>query len=640
MLGIALLAFSLFQTPLFIFSTYFGGGQEDVIRDIVSDSQGNIYVAGGSASATFPTTNGAYDRTQNGNMDVVVAKFSPTGQLLWSTFIGGPNYDRAYAIELDPQGDIIVSGRAGRGFPTTAGSFQTTFQGYNTGIQYGEQDAFIAKVSADGSTLLWASYEGPFEMNRDIAVDANGNIYAATSYNPADGGGPINSAWFSNAFQPAPKGSKDGVVLKIRNDGGQVLWATFLGGPGFDSGTPSIRVDQFGDPYVLIYTESSNLPTNTGAFDRSYNGGGDLFLAKLNATGSSMMFGTYLGGASIDFSETHGLAIDSHGVAYVLGTSKSTDFPTTVGAFDTTHNGVSTNGSNGNGSNYEGDLVIAKVSADGGNLLASTFLGGQFGDGGEGIALDGAGNVCVSGATYSTNFPVTDGTFYHGSGDIIATRLSDDLSHLITSSIIGGSGVDYGRTVWAQGGNFYVAGHSSSTAFPLMNAFQNTYLGAVDGVLIAVNAIDVSPFPTPTPTPTPTPAPGPTPPPASMELMLEENGWVANEAAALDSVLFSRDPFPVVNSADLFNLNADRNTRVILFVLNLPATQSASVIVNLVDSNNQSHDVPAEEVRSVPFQAFFQVVFRLPDNLPVGLCQVRVKALGQATNTGVIRIRI
>jgi hypothetical protein len=141
------------------------------------------------------------------------------------------------------------------------------------------------------------------------------------------------------------------------------------------------------------------------------------------------------------------------------------------------------------------------------------------------------------------------------------------------------------------------------------------------------------------PTPTPTPAPSPTPPLASMELMLEENGVVANEAAALDSVLFLRDPFPVVNSADLLNLNADRNTRVILFVLNLPPIQPGSVIVSLVDSTNQSHDSPAEEVRSVPFQAFVQVVFRLPDNLPVGLCQVRVKALGQTTNMGVIRIR-
>jgi hypothetical protein len=112
----------------------------------------------------------------------------------------------------------------------------------------------------------------------------------------------------------------------------------------------------------------------------------------------------------------------------------------------------------------------------------------------------------------------------------------------------------------------------------------------------------------------------------------------------VDSVLLLRDPFPVVSAANLFNLNPDRNTRVIVFVFNLPATQSISVIVNLVDSNNQTHDITAEGVRmiqrTVDGKDLSQVVFRLPNNLPIGLCSIRVKALGQTTNTGVIRIRI
>ena len=113
-----------------------------------------------------------------------------------------------------------------------------------------------------------------------------------------------------------------------------------------------------------------------------------------------------------------------------------------------------------------------------------------------------------------------------------------------------------------------------------------------------------------------------------------------NEAAAVDSVLFLRDPFPVVNVADLLNLQSDRNTRVMIFVSNLPVIQSPSVIVNLVDSNNQSHDVPAEDVRPVRGTDLAQIVFRLPNNLPVGVCSVRVRAQGQTTNAGVIRIRI
>ena len=108
----------------------------------------------------------------------------------------------------------------------------------------------------------------------------------------------------------------------------------------------------------------------------------------------------------------------------------------------------------------------------------------------------------------------------------------------------------------------------------------------------------------------------------------------------MDSVLLLRDPFPVVNSTDLFNLSSDRNTRVIVFVLNLPATQSTSVMVNLVDSNNQTHDITAEAVRTIHGVDLAQVVFRLPNNLPIGLCSIRVRALGQTTNPGVIRIRI
>jgi len=121
-----------------------------------------------------------------------------------------------------------------------------------------------------------------------------------------------------------------------------------------------------------------------------------------------------------------------------------------------------------------------------------------------------------------------------------------------------------------------------------------------------------------------------------MELLLDDS----NEVAALDSVLFLRGPFAVVNVADWLNQQSDRNTRVMVFVLNLPAIQSPSVIVNLVASNNQSHDVPAEDVRPVPGTDLTQIIFRLPNDLPVGVCSVRIRAMGQTTSAGVIRIRI
>jgi hypothetical protein len=122
--------------------------------------------------------------------------------------------------------------------------------------------------------------------------------------------------------------------------------------------------------------------------------------------------------------------------------------------------------------------------------------------------------------------------------------------------------------------------------------------------------------------------------------LLDVSSPISNEVAALDSLLFLRGPFPVINEAGLLNLTSDRNTRLAVFVLNLPAVQAPSVIVNLVDSNNQSYDVPAEDVRPVAGTQLVQIVFRLPNNLSVGICSVRIKALGQTTNVGVIRIRI
>jgi hypothetical protein len=125
-------------------------------------------------------------------------------------------------------------------------------------------------------------------------------------------------------------------------------------------------------------------------------------------------------------------------------------------------------------------------------------------------------------------------------------------------------------------------------------------------------------------------------------LLLDESGPALNQAAALDSILFTRDPFPVVNAADLFNLGVDRNTRVVVFVMNLQLLQgetASAVTVDLIDSNNQSYDLAAEDVRLVPGFPFTQVTFRLPNNISVGTCIIAIKAHGQTSNSGSIRIR-
>jgi hypothetical protein len=172
----------------------------------------------------------------------------------------------------------------------------------------------------------------------------------------------------------------------------------------------------------------------------------------------------------------------------------------------------------------------------------------------------------------------------------------------------------------------------------IVNHYYNNN-GSPSGARSGVLQTPAAPTPTPSPTPfPPTPTPTPTPP----QLLLDTSGPAVDQVAALDSVLFIRDPLPVVNAADLLNTGSDKNTRVILFVTNLqllPGETSSAVVVNLIDVNNQAYDVPAEDVRPVPDSNFTQVIFRLPNNLPAGTCTLKISAHGQFSNAGTIRIR-
>jgi hypothetical protein len=460
------------------YSTYLGGHEFDQIRDIAVDSQGNVYLAGGTESPNFPTSIGAYDTSHNGWVDVFVAKLGPNGKLIWSTFIGGPNYDRAYGIEVDRQGAVYLSGRAGPGFPVTPGAFQPSYNGSFGGDAYGDQNAFVAKLAPDGSSLVFASYFGTGQLSRDLAIDANGDIYLASVANVSR---PLPSSWVSPSFQTKPQGQVDTVVAKIRSNGSQVDWATYLGGSGDEAATSSIRVHPTG-VYVLTYTKSDDIATTVGAYDRSLNPGNraDAYVAKLSLDGSKLLFGTYLGGSEVEFGDTHNLAVDAAGNAYIAGTTKSADFPTTPGAFQPSYGGAG--GADGN---YPGDAFVAKLSHDGTQLLASTYVGGRSGEGAEGVAVDAQGNVFFSGATHSDNFPVTADAFQPdnaGGLDLFAVELSADFSRLLYATYLGGSTDDDGKaSAIDANGNYYAASWTHSSNWPRISPpFQAVY-GGGDG---------------------------------------------------------------------------------------------------------------------------------------------------------------
>lgn len=468
-----------------VYSTYVGGTNADTIRDVAIDSNGNSYITGGTASADLVTSQGAYDTTHNGSMDVFVMKFDPNGNLIWSTFIGSTNYDRAYAIEVDSQGYVYVAGRAGDGYPTTSGVLQPNFGGdVNISPAYGAQDGFVTKLSPDGSQIVWSTYFGGNGRGyiRDFDIDSAGQVHLAlTAVSTA------NPHITPGAFQTNLSGGYDGVVAKISSDGSQVLWATYVGGSGqWDLQTPSVRVGQTGDVYVLGGTQSTDIPTSTNAYDQSLGGNADLHVVKFSPTGT-FLFGTYLGGSAAEWGETHELALDSQGNAIVAATTLSTDFPTTSGVVQPTYGGSGGSGT-GQGTNYPGDAFVAKISSDGTQLLASTFIGGLYGEGAEGVGIDAQNNVYFSGATYSDNFLVTTDAFQgskSGNADFFAVKLSANLSQRLYASYLGGSDIDYGRASMVDpNGNFLIAGATISTDWPTLNPWQANIAGGSDGTLV------------------------------------------------------------------------------------------------------------------------------------------------------------
>lgn len=450
-----------------VFSTYLGGRANDSPRDVAADPDGNIYITGGTASTDFPTTPGAYDTTHNGGHDVFVVKLGPSGKLIWATLLGGPGYDWAYGIEVDHTGSVTLAGRAGPGFPTTGGAFQQRFRGFPM-PGYGPQNAFVARLKPDGSGLLFSTYSGTGEMHRDLAIDQRGDIHVILSYRHPNNGPqiPMPDAWLTNAYQKKIKGGRDSGIVKISGDGSRVLWATYFGGSADEGEAGSIRLCPNGDIALAGFTQSRDLPTTTGAHDRSFNGKYDWFVARFNTDGSQLRYATYVGGSGAEFPGAHNLEIDTQGNAYLASFTKSKDIPVTHGVVQPRFSGS----------------FITKLSATGG-LLACTY---GVGGGPEGIAIDGRGGVITIGGPKIDHLPVTSNAaqrLHCGRQDAFIARFSDDLKRLTYGSYLGGPGDDKARAVCADSkGNLIMVGQTRVADWPVHAAAQNTYGGGpVDG---------------------------------------------------------------------------------------------------------------------------------------------------------------
>jgi beta-propeller repeat-containing protein len=455
------------------YSTYLGGFDGDYAMAIVVDADGNAYVAGGTAAPGFPTTAGAFQSAFPGGFGTYtfVTKLNPSGTaLVYSTYLGSGNgYSSATGIAVDAAGNAYVTGgtQPPANYPTTPGAFQPA----NAGT-YG--NAFVTKLDPSGSALVYSTYLGgsTSDSGTGIAVDADGNAYVT---------GKAGSSDFpttAGALQPAYGGSGDAFVTKLNPAGSALVYSTYLGGSSQEY-SGGIAIDAAGNAYVAGSTQSANFPTTAEAFQAAFGGAGDAFVTKLNSTGSALVYSTYLRDG-----RGTAIAVDVNGNAYVTGTTYSPNFPTTAAAFQTTYAGGYTGYSTG-------DAFVTKLDPTGSALVYSTYLGGS--DGGEwsaGIAVDAGGNAYVTGDTASTNFPTTLDAFqttYAGGYDVytfrdaFVTKLNPTGSALVYSTYLGGNKVDSAHGIAADGnGNAYVAGSTNSSNFPTTpGAFQaNGHTGA------------------------------------------------------------------------------------------------------------------------------------------------------------------
>ncbi len=245
-----------------------------------------------------------------------------------------------------------------------------------------------------------------------------------------------------------------------------LAYSTYLGGTYYDEGL-GIAVDD-GNAYITGYTNSPDFPTTPQAYDRTYNGQYDVFVSKLPLAGNALIYSTYLGGTNNE--RGHDIAVDD-GNAYITGGTWSSDFPTTLGAYDTTYNGYC-------------DVFVTKLSPYGSILIYSTYLGGTSSDYGYGIAVAG-GNASITGATYSSDFdfPITPGAYdttYNGYSDAFVTQFRPAGNALAYSTYLGGIGYDYGYGIAVADGNAYITGGTNSSNFPTLGAYNPTYNGGYD----------------------------------------------------------------------------------------------------------------------------------------------------------------
>lgn len=465
------------------YATYLGGHQWDQAREIIPYPDGTVLVGGMTSSSNMPTTGGVVQPEYAGDDpslghggvvggDAFLVRLSPDGDsILAATYFGGSKQERGvYGMLLDSKGNIVI-GSATRSpdLPTTPGCYQPKYGG-------GQADMYAAKLSDDLKEILWCTYVGKSKTDwprGGLALDAQDNVYLVGGTDSPD------FPTTEGAFQRVLKGERDAAIIKLSADGSRLLFSTLLGGSDWD-GLMGIHVDTSGNVCVAGHTRSPDFPLTPGAPQSKFGGNSDCFLTKLSTDDGRLLYSTYLGGAENEFAE-HRPLLGPDGAFFLTGVTSSTDFATTMGAYQQTLRGKT-------------DGFVTMISPDGKSFTFSSLLGGSGGEFFLMPTTDGDGNIFVVGHTTSPDFPVTPDAlqmvFHRGKraqdGDGVLAVLSPNGSKLIYATFLGGGGDDLIRSVaLGPNGEVYLAGSTFSPDFPVTpNAVQTGLSGNADAFVV------------------------------------------------------------------------------------------------------------------------------------------------------------